>query len=274
MSFFSKLAGASIEGSGSNVLEDVTARPQHSQNIYRASTDDPASRTYLPVGAMPLQLTWPRRSKGGKSPSGESQVPSLGRVWVAFLTTAYLSNPTNFRSVLSLSPGSPAAGDETRVSGASRTSASEGTRPTTASTTVTTRVVVQRASQISLEMPNRSKPSAPLPQSWTTDHDRTLCYLDTYYTNVTKIIGKLKRKFPALEKERLTAEMIDVRLRLLDQDVEIDYWREALVRIDAASERETSRSRTVAESAVFRRRGLCREGWCCWSVERQILCCS
>lgn len=40
---------------------------------------------------------------------------------------------------------------------------------------------------------------------------------------------KLRRTFPALTGTVLTGAMVDKRLRQLDQDVEIDYWRIGLL---------------------------------------------
>lgn len=43
------------------------------------------------------------------------------------------------------------------------------------------------------------------------------------------MIARLRRAFPELGTRVLTAGMIDLRLRRLDQDVECDYWRKELL---------------------------------------------
>lgn len=64
----------------------------------------------------------------------------------------------------------------------------------------------------------------PLPESWTTQHDRAICLLDSRNYSHSAIVAKLRRVFPEL-RGTLTPLMIDKRLRILDQNVELDYWR-------------------------------------------------
>jgi hypothetical protein len=63
-----------------------------------------------------------------------------------------------------------------------------------------------------------------LPDSWTTQHDRAICLLDSRNYSHSAIVAKLRRVFPEL-RGTLTPLMIDKRLRILDQNVELDYWR-------------------------------------------------
>lgn len=64
----------------------------------------------------------------------------------------------------------------------------------------------------------------PLPDTWTTQHDRAICLLDSRNYSHAAIVAKLRRVFPEL-RGTLTPLMIDKRLRILDQNVELDYWR-------------------------------------------------
>jgi hypothetical protein len=64
----------------------------------------------------------------------------------------------------------------------------------------------------------------PLPDTWTTQHDRAICLLDSRNYSHSAIVAKLRRVFPEL-RGTLTPLMIDKRLRILDQNVELDYWR-------------------------------------------------
>lgn len=67
----------------------------------------------------------------------------------------------------------------------------------------------------------------PLPPNWTSQHDRAICLLDARDCPMPYIVAKLKRSFPQLHGV-LNSQMIEKRLRQLDQNVEIDYWRVAL----------------------------------------------
>lgn len=64
----------------------------------------------------------------------------------------------------------------------------------------------------------------PLPESWTTEHDRAICWLDSKNFSHPTIVAKMRRVYPEL-RGTLTPLMIDKRLRILDQNVELDYWR-------------------------------------------------
>lgn len=64
----------------------------------------------------------------------------------------------------------------------------------------------------------------PLPESWTIEHDRAICWLDSKNFSHPTIVAKMRRVYPEL-RGTLTPLMIDKRLRILDQNVELDYWR-------------------------------------------------
>ncbi|KAK6416300.1 hypothetical protein LTR95_017473 [Oleoguttula sp. CCFEE 5521] len=64
----------------------------------------------------------------------------------------------------------------------------------------------------------------PLPQAWTQQHDRAICVLDSCNYSPLAMVSKLRRVFPELVGT-LTTLTIEKRLRILDQNVEIDYWR-------------------------------------------------
>lgn len=52
--------------------------------------------------------------------------------------------------------------------------------------------------------------------------------MDARDCSLHKIITSLKRSFPELAYAKLTEDQIDKRLRVLDQDVSIEYWRMGL----------------------------------------------
>ena len=52
--------------------------------------------------------------------------------------------------------------------------------------------------------------------------------MDARDWSLPKIIASLKRSFPELAYAKLTEDQIDKRLRMLDQDVSIEYWRMGL----------------------------------------------
>jgi len=64
----------------------------------------------------------------------------------------------------------------------------------------------------------------PLPEAWTIQHDRAICLLDSRNYSHPHIVDKMRRVYPEL-RGTLTPLMIDKRLRILDQNVELDYWR-------------------------------------------------
>ncbi|KAI7021739.1 hypothetical protein KC366_g13261, partial [Hortaea werneckii] len=69
----------------------------------------------------------------------------------------------------------------------------------------------------------------PLPAAWTQQHDRAICLLDAKGYSLPTIVNHLRKSFPRdLRGSILTPAMVDKRLRVLDQDVEIDYWRVGL----------------------------------------------
>ena len=67
-----------------------------------------------------------------------------------------------------------------------------------------------------------------LPKVWTSQHDRAICVLDSRNFDLPSIVRKMREVFPALTTYILTQSMVDKRLRQLDQDVYIDYWRVGL----------------------------------------------
>ncbi|RMZ06797.1 hypothetical protein D0862_04509, partial [Hortaea werneckii] len=69
----------------------------------------------------------------------------------------------------------------------------------------------------------------PLPETWTHHHDRTICVLDAKGYSLPTIVAHVRKSFPRdFRGSLLTPAMVDKRLRVLDQDVEIDYWRVGL----------------------------------------------
>lgn len=75
---------------------------------------------------------------------------------------------------------------------------------------------------------DRVEETPPLPGGWTEQHDRAICVLDARNYPLHAIVMKVRRTFPGL-RGLLTPGMVDKRLRQLDQNVEIDYWRVGLL---------------------------------------------
>lgn len=88
----------------------------------------------------------------------------------------------------------------------------------------------------------------PLPEAWTTTHDRAICLLDSRNYSHSAIVAKLRRVFPEL-RGTLTPLMIDKRLRILDQNVELDYWR-ATSRAYSMTPAVDEGSRVIANDGV------------------------
>ncbi|KAK0364708.1 hypothetical protein LTR59_010995 [Friedmanniomyces endolithicus] len=82
-------------------------------------------------------------------------------------------------------------------------------------------------SRASLTLLDRVEDTPPLPGGWTPQHDLAICVLDARNYSLPGIVTKIRRTFPSLHGI-LTTAMIDKRLRQLDQDIEIDYWRVGL----------------------------------------------
>lgn len=65
----------------------------------------------------------------------------------------------------------------------------------------------------------------PLPPKWTVVHDRAICVLDACDYSLTSMIKKMRSAFPELAGSVLTPVMVDKRLRTLDQNVDVDFFR-------------------------------------------------
>lgn len=87
----------------------------------------------------------------------------------------------------------------------------------------------------------------PLPESWTVQHDKAICVLDSRNYSHAAIVAKLRRVFPEL-RGTLTPLMIDKRLRILDQNVELDYWRINSRAIATSAKADTEVREQAAES--------------------------
>ena len=77
------------------------------------------------------------------------------------------------------------------------------------------------------------KDTPALPKVWNETHDKAICHIDVRDYPPGEMVAKMKSVFPELEGT-LTADMIDKRLRQLDQIPNCDYFSEALRRIDQA----------------------------------------
>lgn len=64
----------------------------------------------------------------------------------------------------------------------------------------------------------------PLPLAWSTSHDRAICILDAQDHSLAAIVLLLKRSFLELAGATLTLDALERRLKILDQNIELDYW--------------------------------------------------
>lgn len=113
----------------------------------------------------------------------------------------------------------------------------------------TTAVSINRAVTKSAALRARFPKSetSELPIRWNVTHDRAICVLDARNYGLEQSIRKLRRTFPELDGFVLTPNMIDRRLRTLDQDIECDYWKAGL---DLPSGRMSIERRTRQDSVV------------------------
>ncbi|KAG9675644.1 hypothetical protein KCU95_g18268, partial [Aureobasidium melanogenum] len=78
----------------------------------------------------------------------------------------------------------------------------------------------------------RFPPTPPLPREWNGTHDHAMCVLDTCNYSLNAIVKKLRSAFPELARSPLTPTMVDKRLRVLDQNPDIDYFRTGLEHVN------------------------------------------
>jgi len=76
-----------------------------------------------------------------------------------------------------------------------------------------------------IPMDDRPQATPPLPTKWTVVHDRAICVLDARGYTLQQTISKLRHAFPELIGSVMTPMMIDKRLRVLDQNPKIDYFK-------------------------------------------------
>lgn len=105
----------------------------------------------------------------------------------------------------------------------------KGVRPSASKASLSKRDIQPRSPRMtsimySSEMgPFPSTP--PLPPAWTVVHDRAICVLDACDYSLPATIKKLRSAFPELAGSVLTPIMVDKRLRTLDQNYDIDFFR-------------------------------------------------
>lgn len=68
-------------------------------------------------------------------------------------------------------------------------------------------------------------PTPTLPPKWSSVHDRAICVLDACDYSLDATVKKMRSAFPELAGSVLTPIMIDKRLRTLDQNVDLDFFR-------------------------------------------------
>ncbi|KAK5137110.1 hypothetical protein LTR08_001119 [Meristemomyces frigidus] len=104
---------------------------------------------------------------------------------------------------------------------------------------------------------DRMEETPPLPDGWSATHDRAICVLDARNYPISTIVARVRRAFPWLQGV-LTTAMVDKRLRQLDQDIEIDYWRVGLQGTKNALPGLTTRTDSgsvLIEDMAYRRPG-------------------
>jgi hypothetical protein len=92
----------------------------------------------------------------------------------------------------------------------------------------------------------RFPPTPPLPKEWNGVHDHAMCVLDTCNYSLSAIVKKLRSAFPELSKAPLTPTMVDKRLRVLDQNPDIDYFRTGLEHANREGMEKARRGKTVS----------------------------
>ncbi|KAF1353360.1 hypothetical protein BDV97DRAFT_396200 [Delphinella strobiligena] len=102
-------------------------------------------------------------------------------------------------------------------------------RPSTSKASLSARDAQPRSPRVASSFPSPTGgrfPATPaFPPSWTRVHDRAICVLDACGYSLDRNIRKLKSAFPELARAVLTPAMIDKRLRTLDQDLNVDFFR-------------------------------------------------
>ncbi|KAI4750411.1 hypothetical protein E4T52_17020 [Aureobasidium sp. EXF-3400] len=92
----------------------------------------------------------------------------------------------------------------------------------------------------------RFPPTPPLPKEWNGTHDHAICVLDTCNYSLNAIVKKLRSAFPELSKAPLTPTMVDKRLRVLDQNPDIDYFRTGLEHANREGMEKARRGKAVS----------------------------
>ncbi|KAI4802535.1 hypothetical protein E4T45_11194 [Aureobasidium sp. EXF-8846] len=92
----------------------------------------------------------------------------------------------------------------------------------------------------------RPLPTPPLPKEWNGTHDHAMCVLDTCNYSLNAIVKKLRTAFPELSKAPLTPNMVDKRLRVLDQNPDIDYFRTGLEHVNREGMEKARRGKAVS----------------------------
>ncbi|KAH0286989.1 hypothetical protein M436DRAFT_60807 [Aureobasidium namibiae CBS 147.97] len=98
-----------------------------------------------------------------------------------------------------------------------------------------------------LDVPKyRFPPTPPLPKEWNGTHDHAMCVLDTCNYSLNAIVKKLRSAFPELSKAPLTPTMVDKRLRVLDQNPDIDYFRTGLEHANREGMEKARRGKAIS----------------------------
>ena len=92
----------------------------------------------------------------------------------------------------------------------------------------------------------RFPPTPPLPKEWNGTHDHAMCVLDTCNYSLNAIVKKLRSAFPELSKAPLTPTMVDKRLRVLDQNPDIDYFRTGLEHANREGMEKARRGKAIS----------------------------
>ncbi|KAG9558806.1 hypothetical protein KCU79_g8681, partial [Aureobasidium melanogenum] len=92
----------------------------------------------------------------------------------------------------------------------------------------------------------RFPPTPSLPKEWNGTHDHAMCVLDTCNYSLNAIVKKLRSAFPELSRSPLTPTMVDKRLRVLDQNPDIDYFRTGLEHANREGLEKARRGKAVS----------------------------
>lgn len=100
-----------------------------------------------------------------------------------------------------------------------------------------------RGCKSTIDIRDRLPNTPEMPAEWVHLHDRAICILDTREYTHEEMVKKMKSSFPELERKYLSPAMIDKQLRIMDQKVEIPYWRVGIAALDKEMQKEKEKEK-------------------------------